>query len=130
MKPRRSQRRGVTLALVLMVMTVVGGMLTLLATCAAQRYRDRQAERVRLVARALTDSAAAYARTQLDTWSHTPPDEPVQLDVKALLPPEMTGSATLAVVTIDNRRLCRVSTRVSRGVYAAADEIDLDMNSN
>jgi len=127
MNPRLRRRRGVTLALVVMVMAVVGGMLTLLATCAAQRYRDRQAERVRLVARALADSAAAYARTQLDTWSHTPPDEPVRLDVKALLPPEMTGSATVAVVTIDKRRLCRVSTRVSRGAYAATDEIHLDM---
>ncbi len=125
MSVRHVGRRGVVLALVIPVMVVAAGLLTLLATSGAQLYRDRQADRVRLVARAMADSAAVYARAHLDTWANAPLDEPVRLDVKHLLPPEMTGSATVTVLTIEGQTVCRVAAHVSRGAYAATDEIEL-----
>ncbi|MBN2447822.1 MAG: hypothetical protein JXO22_13910 [Phycisphaerae bacterium] len=124
----RFRRRGVMLALVLMVMGLVGGLLVLLASANAHRYRHRQAERVRLVSRAVADSAADYARTQLATWSTNPPAEPIELDVAALLPRKMTGSATMTVLTSDGQTVCHIATRVTRGICTIATRSDVRLD--
>jgi len=128
-RPLNTPRRGLILVLVLAVTVVVGSTLAVLATWAAQGYRTRQADRARLTARAITDSAAAYARAHLDEWSARPPTAPVVLDVSALLLPNMTGSAAITFLTIDDRRVCRASGEVQIGPSGALDEVTLELPS-
>ena len=124
----RGQRRGVALMLVVVLMTIMTGLLTLLAAEAARMYRQRQADGARHVARALADSAAAYARVHIDEWSETPPAEPLVLDVGELLPPKVTGSATLSFPTIDGHVICRISTHAQWSRLVASDELDLPLD--
>jgi type II secretory pathway pseudopilin PulG len=130
MKAMPNSRRGLILVLVIVVTALIGGGLAVLTAWAAEGYRTRQADRARLTARALTDSAAAYARAHLEEWSTRAPTQPVTLDVSALLLPNMTGSATITFETIDGRAVCHATGAAQVGPSTAMDEIDLDMPSS
>ncbi len=122
--------RGLILVLVLGVIVLVGGALTVLATWAAEGYRTRQGDQARLAAHALTDSAVGYARGHLQEWSTHPREEPVNLDVSTLLPPNMTGSAVITFDTLGGRRICRITGAAQVGLSAATDEVGLNMPSS
>ncbi|GMV97272.1 MAG: hypothetical protein HRF43_16585 [Phycisphaerae bacterium] len=122
MNRTRTDRRGHLLVLVLVLVVMVGGLLTLLATCSTQMHRDRQADQTRLLARAMTASAAGYARAHLAEWAANPPDKPVELDVSGLLPPNVEGSAVIDFPIQDGRRFCRVTARTQWGPAGAVSE--------
>lgn len=122
MNRKRTDRHGHLLVLVLVLVVMVGGLLTLLATYSMQMHRDRQADRTRLLARAMTASAAGYARAHLAEWTADPPDKPVELDVSGMLPPNVEGSAIIDFPTHDGRRLCRVTARTQWGPAGAVAE--------
>ncbi len=121
------QRRGVMLTIVVMVMTIVAGVFAVLGANLTHQHRQRQADRVRLVSRAIAASAANYARSQWPAWSMTPPAAPMELDVAALVPPKMTGAATIEVVAKEGRSVCRVAARAEWGPYSSIQEFDLPM---
>ena len=123
----KRHRRGVTLVLVVLTTSLVGGFLTLLAISSARLYRDRQVDLVRALARAATDSAVAYARAHSADWAETPPDKPIELDIQELLPAKATGSATLRFLTRETRRVCRVSVDVRLHAFVASDEVDVEI---
>ena len=123
MIPNRRRQRGMLFILTLVVMTLVAGLLTLIAAYSAQFYRQRQADRVRGVARSIADSAAAHVRAQ--DWTGPMPPEPVSLDVQALVPPSLKGSVTLTFLTRDGHRLCRIRAHATMGVVGRIDEIDI-----
>src|SRR5690606_9438813 len=97
---RPAARRGMILILVLILIVIVGGTLALMTRWSAQGYQTHRADRARLVARAIGSSAAEYARAHLAEWSAHPPEEPVALDVRALLPPRADGSARIDFLTV------------------------------
>jgi len=121
-------RRGVTLLMVIFLMTIFGGLIMMLAFNRSYYYRSRQVNRVRSVARAVADSAAEYVRVHADQWKVDLPAEPIDLDVDELLLPKMTGSARLSLVGEGDRRTCRVTARVARGVVAVVDEIEIEID--
>jgi type II secretory pathway pseudopilin PulG len=113
--------------MVLIVLVLAGGLLTLLATFASQGYRDRQADQARLAARAITASAAAYARGHAQEWSSRLPEKPIELDIAALLPPNMTGSAQIEFSSQEGRPECRITGRTELGPVGAASEISIPL---
>lgn len=124
---RRPRRRGFMLMTVVVVMSLAAGVLAVLAGWSIQHYREVQAERVRQVTRAVSDSAAAYARQHLAEWGRRPPTVPIRLDVGSLAPPGLSATATVEIVTGDGRRVCRIAAHVERGSLAAADMVELLM---
>ena len=123
MIPNRRRQRGMLFILTLVVMTLVAGLLTLIAASSARFYRQRQADRVRGVARSIADSAAAYVRAQ--DWTGPPSPEPIALDMQAIVPPPLKGSATLTFLTRDGRRLCHIRAHVTMGIVGRIDEIEI-----
>jgi len=120
-------RRALVLVLVLAVTVLVGAALAMLTGWAAISYRDRQADQARLVAHAIADSGAAYARAHARQWAAHPPEHDVTLDVSALLLPDMSGSAVLSFPTVDGHKLCRVNATVEIGAVVSADEVDISL---
>jgi hypothetical protein len=120
-------RRAIVLVIVLVVTVLVGAALTVLTAWAAQAYLDRQADQARLMAHAIADSGAAYARAHAQQWSAQPPEKDVTLDVSALLLPNMTGSAVITFPTVEGRKVCRVSATAEIGAAAILDEIDVKL---
>ena len=123
MIPNRRRQRGMLFIVTVAVMALVAGLLTMMTAYSVRFYRQRQADRVRGVARSIADSAAAYVRAQ--DWAGPTSPEPVALDVQAIVPPPLKGSATLTFLTRDGRRLCRIRAHVTLGVVGRIDEIDI-----
>lgn len=121
-----SHRRAFTMTLVLIVMTVVVGALVVLSRFSAAYYQTHQADRVRLAARVIADSVADYARVQAPRWRDHRPTEPVSIDIASMLPANAEGSAVITFPAGSKSSLCRVSVRINRGRYQAADEIDIE----
>ncbi len=122
---RRFRRRGLTLALVVITMAIVGSVVSLLAMYTAHAYRARQMNRAHHVTRALLNSGVAYARLHAVEWSADPPGEPAALDIDALLPAGMTGGLSLSFPRIDGRPACRISAHAKSGPAFAADKTDV-----
>jgi hypothetical protein len=108
-----------------MIMALLAILLSLLAISTAGFYRHKQADRVRLVASQLAQSAVAYARAHRSAWSTTQPAEPLKLDVRPLLPPHITGTATLTFPVLNGQRICRIEAHAAWNAYASTREIDL-----
>ena len=125
MKTRRWRRPGVMLALVMMVMAMISYLLAVLATCSVGHHRERQLQRVRCAARSLTDSSLAYARSHLEAWQTAPPEQTINLDVTALLPERMKGSAQISFIAAGDSHVCHITVRVERFGLIAADQVDL-----
>jgi hypothetical protein len=123
----RRPQKGVMLLAVVLLMSVVTGLLSVLALNSAQLYRQRRLDRVHSVARALADSGAAYARARLRAVPATLPGAPIELEVKELLPVPMTGSLVLAFPESPDHRVCHVTARAALGNREAEEEIDVDM---
>lgn len=123
----RARRHGFVLILVIVVMVLTAGVLALTATWGAYRYRELQADRLRCAMRAVSDSAVAYARLHLPEWSVRPPADGIELDVGGLVSSGMSARAAITIETDGDRRFCRVSSRVERGVLVATDEIELPL---
>lgn len=127
MKPANRHRRGLMLLLAVISIAMVMLLLSSLTVFAASRYREEQAARARCTARAVSPSVAAYARERLAEWSTHPPASPVEVDIRGLLTPELSGSATISVVTDQGRMLCRARVEVSRGPAVIVDEFDIEL---
>ena len=128
MKTRRWRRPGVMLALVMMVMAMISYLLAVLATCSVGHHRERQLQHVRCAARSLTDSSLAYARSHLQTWKTDPPEQAINLDVAALLPERMKGSAHISFLEAGDSHVCRIAVRVERFGVIAADQVELPVD--
>ena len=126
---RPAHRHGFMLIVVVVVMCLAAGVLAILTTWTMQRYREVQAERVRQVMRAVSDSAVAYARLHLGEWDRRLPAGTITLDVASLAPPGFSAAATVEIVSEGGRRLCRVASHVERGMLAGADMVDLPMTA-
>jgi type II secretory pathway pseudopilin PulG len=131
---QQASRRGFMLFIVVVVMTIVGGLLVALSFSSAALYRDRQVDRIRAAARTVSESAALYARAQQELWTADGqegegPSDPrtIELDVARLLPTEMRGSAVLTVSTAEERIVCRVIVRVVQGAYEVEEAVDVIM---
>jgi hypothetical protein len=111
------------LAVVLMIMGLLTAFISLLATSAAQSYRDRQVERVRIVAQQLADSAAAFARLHAAEWK-TLPVQPIELDVKALVPARLQGAAVASFSQNHGQPSCHITARASWGAFEVVRERD------
>jgi type II secretory pathway pseudopilin PulG len=118
-------RRAFGLVVVLIAMTTVAGLVTLLSLRAAHAYDRHRRDRVRSVAQAIADSSAAYARAHQTEWTRTWPVQPIGLDIKALLPPDYTGSAILGFETTANRHVCRINARAALHSCEVTDELNL-----
>ncbi|HSW46208.1 MAG TPA: hypothetical protein VLM89_11630 [Phycisphaerae bacterium] len=119
-------RRGFVMALVLAVMSLVAGVLALLASYSAAYYRNHQAERLKLATEAACASVAAYARAHAAEWAARPPASPVSPDIAALMPPGATGSVTISLTPADHHLRGNLSIRLTQGRYAVEREINLD----
>ena len=128
MQKKMHTRRGIALILVLTIIMITGVALSVLAAGAAGLSRNRQGQRVVLVGRSATDSAAAYARRHLATWSAAPPEGDIQLNIDQLLPEGMTGACVLSFPTGDQQRLCRITVHVVQHTYGALETLDLPLN--
>jgi hypothetical protein len=124
MKRRPHRQRGFVLVVVVLAMTFTAGMLAILATFAAQRYQEIKAERVRQVNQAVLDSAARFAASRAGGWLTNPPDGPIEVDVKPLLPAGMTGHATVALLKEGGQLVCQVAAGVESGSYTASSQFD------
>jgi len=116
----------VVLLVVVVLTTIVVGLVSILALHSAQLYRQRRADSVRSVARALAASGAAYARSHLNPVPASVPTS-IELEVASLLPKGTTGSLVLAFPVIDGEPVCRVTAKADMGGYQAMDEIDLEL---
>ena len=124
---KANRRHGFVLVVVVMLAALTAGLLAVIGTWGAYRYRGLRAERVRQVTRAVSDSAVSYARVHLDEWKKSPPPTGIDLEVSSLAPAGMTASSSISFVVEDGRRLCRISSRVDRGSLAAADTADIPL---
>jgi type II secretory pathway pseudopilin PulG len=122
-----TSRNGFALIVVVVLTALTAGLLSMLSLWAAYRYREVQSERARQVARAIGDSAVAYARSHLNEWKSAPPADRLVLDVSSLAPAGMSASASVVFVIEDGRRVCRVSSRAERGAIASEDTVDLPL---
>jgi hypothetical protein len=104
-----TRRRAVMLAVAVMIMGLVTALVSLLAISAAQRYRERQADRVRVVAQQLADTAVTYARLHAAEWQDQAPEKPIELDVKTLIPGRLDGGAVLTFARSDAGVTCHVA---------------------
>ena len=120
-------RQAFVMTLVLIVMSIVGGLLTLLCLYSAAYYRSHQADRLRLTTRVVTDSVAACARAHVPQWRVHRPAEPVSIDIASLLPAGADGNAVISFPAGNDRPICHVAVRIARGRYQAADELDLEL---
>jgi hypothetical protein len=125
MRCQPTRQRGFVMAMVIVTLAVVVGTLSLLAVFAAARYREVRVERIRQAGHAALDSAARLASSRLDKWAADPPSQPVDLDIAALLPPGMTGSATVTAVSDQDRVKFQLAVRVDDGSYEVGDQIEL-----
>lgn len=127
MRIGQRRQRGLMLAMVMMIMAMISGILLVVATCSVNSHRDRQGECVRRVKRALTSSAVVYARQHLGEWSVHPPNDPIVLDVSALVPERMKGSAQVSFETTEAGPVCCVTVRAERFGIATSARVDLAM---
>jgi type II secretory pathway pseudopilin PulG len=118
-------RRGVMLVLVIVAIAMVAGLLSMIAASTAHRFRARRAEQIRLVARTIADSAAAYVDAHRAEWVSAPPPDTVELDVADLLPAKMTGWATLDFHILDGRTTCHVTAQAGQGIHTSTVQFDL-----
>ena len=123
----RKPRRALVLVLMLVVTVLVGAALAVLTGWAGMSYRDHQGDQARVVAQAIADSGAAYARAHAQQWAAHPPEKDVTLDVSALLLPNMNGSAVISFPTVDGHKVCRVSATAEIGAVSVLDEIDVSL---
>jgi len=86
MKARSSCRCGFTMVAVVLLITLVGGVITLMTFNASYFYRSHKLERSRCVLLAITEIAVSYTRAHRDAWRKSPPGEPIVLNMKALMP--------------------------------------------
>jgi hypothetical protein len=100
------------LLLVVVSMALIGGMVSALASYSVRAWQRGQAERLRIAARAVADSAAEYARFHLEDWHSSPPAEAIVLDVAELLPSGLSGSATVDCSGAAGSMICQVSVEV------------------
>ena len=128
MNANRFHRRGLLLVIVLAVIVIMGGLLTLLATYAAQNYRSWQADTSRRVAVSITESAAGYAQAHRKEWSEKMPEQTIDLDVAALIPEGLAGGASIAFADENGKRLCRITGHAELGPGGATREIVLPLN--
>jgi type II secretory pathway pseudopilin PulG len=122
---RTRTRRAFGLIVVLVAMAMVAGLVAVLSMRMSSTLRLHRVERARSVAQALADSAAAYARVHRAEWVVRPPAQPIQLDVKQLLPDGFTGSAVLSFETATEGHICHIQTRAGQGKFEASDELRL-----
>ncbi len=127
MKLPASRRKGIILVGVVVLMGIVLGLISVLALMAGHGYRHQRNERNRAVARAMVDSGAAYARAHFQPVPASMPAEPIELDVRALLPDRMQGSLSLAFAVRGGRPTCRITARVDTGGPEATDALDFDL---
>jgi Tfp pilus assembly protein PilX len=122
-----TQRRGIVLIIVVIFMIIVGGLLTVLAMRAAQWHRQREYDRTQVLAGTLARSGIAWAQARLGS-SASRPAEPVVIDVSALVPPGMSGSAVATFPQAGGRTVCRVTAEASTasGAYAARAAADCE----
>ena len=119
---RDTQRRGVMLTISVITMALVAGLIALLAVNAGQIYRQRRAEQLRLLAQEAIDSAVAYADQHRAEWARSTPDKPIELDMRAALPANISGTATLGFETAGGSRVCRITAQVSSAAWNAVRE--------
>lgn len=129
MRTRRAARRGIMLTISVMLIGVFAALLTIFAMHSSALYRRHQAERTRVVAQQITDSAVGYARVHLAAWAKTPPSAPIDLDVTALLPRNLTGQASIAVVQEAGLPVCRVTARAAWAGREASRTVDLPLGA-
>lgn len=122
-----AKRRGVVLILAVLLIGMVAGLLSIFAIHAARNHQRRQDDRLRMVVRTISRSAVGYARRYVLEESDGLPDRPVELDVSALLGPEMTGSAVLTFPTVENRTVCRVTAQAAWGGRQRESTTDLEL---
>ena len=125
---KRFRRRGVVLAAVVMLMAFlasVGVVLTFYVRAANQARHERT---LRDSVRFANLSGAAYARAHAERWDASPPADPVNLPIDALLPPRATGTTTCTVERDGDVMRCRITTRMDRfgSVIQESLEIALD----
>ena len=122
---RTTRRNGFLLLIALMVLGITMSLLTNLALLSGLRYNEARAAQGRAAAQAVTGSVLAYARNRLPTLATRPAGTEVAIEVGSLLPTWMTGSARLAVIQVDGRKVCHVSSRVDHGSHTFSNELDL-----
>ena len=126
---RTSGRRGMTLVIVVVLMTLVGGVITVMTFKASYFYRSQKLERSRCTLRAITDSAAAYIQAHRNTWLSAPPGEPIDLNMNALTPADAESSAKIEVSTTPAGPICHLTTELNWGSIHVENQIDLDLNA-
>ncbi len=110
--------RGFMLIAVLIVVTIAGGLLSWLAWEVSRSYAELATARMDAAARSLARAGAAYAESQSEAWSASPPAAAVQLDVNDLLPPGVIGSVDIRCAAAD----CDIQATVAR----AARQVTVD----
>lgn len=111
-------RRGAFgLVLALVIVTLVGTTLSLLALHAARMYEQRNQERARTYARALADSGESYAKTHAGEWRARGP-QVVALPAADLLPRGVRGEL---VCTCEPGETVRIDAAVSIGAARATE---------
>jgi len=116
--------RGYVLLIVLTIMTVMGGLVTALASYSAWYYKSTQADRLRQMAFAVRDSVTVYVQTHQQAGG-----EPAELDIRELLPAGVDGTVT--VERADNATDLRyqVHIELTRGRHARSESFELRPSS-
>lgn len=126
MKPTHC-RRGVTLALVVIMVALVGGLISLLAWHSGHLHQARQRERVRLVADQVARSAASYAQIHARELAASTSTQPVELNVSDLVPAPLGGKATIEVRSTGQSKVAHVVATVENSIYNTEQAIDVPL---
>lgn len=119
-------RRGMTLALVVMVMALVGGLISLLAWNSAHFHQQRQVEQARLICAQIARSAASYVQIHARELAVRSATEPVELNVTDMVPFPLAGKASLQVTASGQAKSCHVIA-VVEGTYGTRRELDVPL---
>lgn len=127
---RSTSQRGYVLLIVLTVMTVLGGLVSGLAGYSAWYHRSTQTDRLRQVASAVRDSVVVCMEHAERAWE-VHPDEPVDLDIRDLLPSGMEGTVTIKAERVSDADDVRyhVHIELARGRYARHETFELELPS-
>lgn len=113
------RRRGVTMALLVVVLAVLAGIFTVLSMTVISAHRQHRQDVLDRAARNAADSVAKLVRSDVALWRDRARAESTGIDIARLLPANATGTVGIAFAEEGQPKIAVVSV-VVEGAHSRA----------